>query len=75
MTRGATGWLFEPGSPDALARALLEAAAQTRELAQRGMNALERARGRTHAQMHRRRAELLQLLRAPATRPAPLCSN
>jgi glycosyltransferase involved in cell wall biosynthesis len=67
VTRGATGWLFEPGSPDALARALLEAAAQTRELAQRGMNALERARGRTHAQMHRQRAELLQRIACPST--------
>jgi glycosyltransferase involved in cell wall biosynthesis len=57
---GATGWLAEAGSPHALARTLLEAAAQRRELARRGMNALERARATTHAEMHRRRAELLQ---------------
>ena len=67
VAKGATGWLFEPGSPDALARALLEAAAQTGELARRGMNALERARGSTHAQMHRQRAELLQRIACLST--------
>jgi glycosyltransferase involved in cell wall biosynthesis len=60
VAEGATGWLAEAGSPRALARTLLEAAAQRRELARRGMNALERARATTHAEMHRRRAELLQ---------------
>ena len=63
---GATGYLFQAGSPHALARRLLEAAAQPRELARLGMNALERARRTTHTEMHRQRAELLQRL-CPST--------
>jgi glycosyltransferase involved in cell wall biosynthesis len=55
-----SGYLFQAGSPDALARCLREAAAQPRELARLGMNALERARQTTHLQMHSQRAELLQ---------------
>ena len=55
-----SGYLFQAGSPEALARRLLEAAAQPRELARLGMNALERARRSTHTEMHRQRAELLQ---------------
>jgi glycosyltransferase involved in cell wall biosynthesis len=62
----ATGYLFQAGSPDALARRLREAAAQPGELARLGMNALERARGTTQTEMHRRRAELLQRI-CPST--------
>jgi glycosyltransferase involved in cell wall biosynthesis len=63
---GATGYLFQTGSPHALARRLLEAAAQPGELARLGMNALERARSTTQTEMHRRRAELLQRI-CPST--------
>ena len=63
---GATGYLFQTGSPPALARRLLEAAAQPGELARLGMNALERARSTTQTEMHRRRAELLQRI-CPST--------
>jgi glycosyltransferase involved in cell wall biosynthesis len=66
VSDGATGYLFPTGSADALARRLLEAAAQPGELARLGMNALERAGATTHAQMHRRRAELLQRI-CPST--------
>lgn len=61
-----SGYLFPAGSPQALARCLREAAAQPRELARLGMNALERARRSTHTEMHRQRAELLQRL-CPST--------
>lgn len=67
VIEGETGWLFETGSSRALARRLLEAAAQTGELARLGMNALERARSTTHIEMHRRRAELLQRIACPTT--------
>jgi glycosyltransferase involved in cell wall biosynthesis len=67
---GRTGWLFTAGSAAALAQRLLEVSAQTAQLAQLGMNGLQRARQTTHAEMHRKRAALLQLLNAPASRCA-----
>jgi glycosyltransferase involved in cell wall biosynthesis len=67
VIEGATGWLFQTGSSGALARRLLEAAAQTGELALLGMKALEHARSTTHIDMHRRRAELLQRIACPST--------
>jgi glycosyltransferase involved in cell wall biosynthesis len=65
---GCTGWLLPAGSASALAQRLLQAAAQTARLLEMGMNGLQRARQTTHAEMHRKRAEVLQLLKAPRTR-------
>ena len=64
---GCTGWLLPAGSASALAQRLLQAAAQTARLSEMGMNGLQRARQTTHAEMHRKRAEILQRLKAPRT--------
>jgi len=70
VIHGGTGWLFPAGSASALAQGLREATAQTGRLAEMGTNGLQRARQTTHAEMHRKRAALLQLLSAPASRCA-----
>jgi glycosyltransferase involved in cell wall biosynthesis len=70
VIHGGTGWFFPAGSASALAQGLREATAQTGRLAEMGMNGLQRARQTTHAEMHRKRAALLQLLNAPASRCA-----
>ena len=44
VEEGRTGWLIEPGSPAALAEAILAAEADRVRLQQRGLNARERAR-------------------------------
>jgi glycosyltransferase involved in cell wall biosynthesis len=67
---GSTGWLFPAGDAAALARRLLDAGAQGARLAQMGMQSLQRARQTTHAEMHRKRAEILQLLRASPCTPS-----
>ena len=61
---GCTGWLLPAGDVAALAERLLQAAAQTARLSEMGMNGLQRARQTTHAEMHRKRAEILQRLKA-----------
>src|SRR5262249_55350249 len=55
VTDGQTGWLFEPGNADAMARVLRQAVAQPASLRTRGLRAREAAQRNTHREMHRTR--------------------
>jgi glycosyltransferase involved in cell wall biosynthesis len=56
---GSTGWLVPRGDGVALAHAIERAAGSGPELRRMGMAALERVRGSTHREMHRRRSHIL----------------
>lgn len=65
-----TGWLLPVGDASALAQQLMKAASQPALLAEMGMNALHYAEGKTHSEMHRARAAILQKLYHPRASPA-----
>jgi glycosyltransferase involved in cell wall biosynthesis len=57
---GRTGWLIDPGSPEALAAAIETAIADPQKLRSMGMNSLAATVGHTHAAMHSTRSHLLK---------------
>ena len=65
VTDGQTGWLFEPGNADAMARVLRQAVAQPTSLRTMGLRARDAAQRNTHREMHRTRVS--RIIQALAT--------